>query len=51
MPRPTLDIQPYKGVITSWFHDSLSVSNISKQLLDECDIVCASRIIEQRLKE
>jgi hypothetical protein len=51
MPRPTLDIQPYKGVITSWFHDGLSASNISKRLLDECDVVCASRTIERRLKE
>jgi hypothetical protein len=51
MPRPTLDLQPYKGVITSWFHEGLSVSDISKQLLGECNVVCASHSIERQLKE
>ena len=51
MPRPTIDLQPYKGVITSWFHEGLSASNISKRLLDECDVVCTYRTIERRLRD
>ena len=49
MPRPTIDLQPYKGVITSWFHEGLSASNISKRLSDEYDVVCTYRTIERRL--
>jgi hypothetical protein len=32
MPRPTLDLQPFKGVITSWFHEGFSASNTLKRL-------------------
>jgi hypothetical protein len=49
MLHPTIDLQPYKGVITSWFHKGLSASNISKRLLNEYNVVCTYRTIKQQL--
>jgi hypothetical protein len=46
MPRPTLDLQPFKGLITTWFHDGLTSEDIAKKLTDKYS---ATRTIKRRL--
>jgi hypothetical protein len=35
IPRPTLDLQPFKGLITTWFHNGLTGEDIAEKLTDE----------------
>jgi hypothetical protein len=51
MPRPTLDLQPFKGLITTWFHDGLSSEDIAKKLTNEYNTPCATRTIKCHLSE
>ena len=51
MPRPTLNLQPFKGLITTWFHDGLTSEDIAKKLTDEYNTPCATRTIKCRLSE
>ena len=51
MPRPTLDLQPYKGVITSWFNENVTTEDITKKLAINYNIVCTARTIRRRLSE
>ena len=48
---PTIDLQPYKGVITNWFHNNLTAHDIAKKLAIEHNIVCTARTIQRRLRE
>jgi hypothetical protein len=50
MPTPAIDLQPYKGVITDWFHENVTVEDIAKKLAIDY-IVCTARTIQRRLKE
>ena len=51
MPRPTLDLQPYKGFITSWFNENVTAEDITKKLAINYNIVCTARTIRRRLNE
>ena len=51
MPTPTIDLQPYKGVITSWFHDKFTANDIAKKLAIDHNIVCTARTIQRQLRE
>jgi hypothetical protein len=51
MPTPTIDLQPYKGVITNWFHESITLGDIAKKLALDYNIVCTARTIQRQLKE
>src|SRR5208282_2338303 len=51
MPTPTIDLQPYKGVITNWFHENNTSADIAKKLAIDYDIICTARTIQRRLKE
>ena len=51
MPKPQINLQPFKGLITTWFNDDISSDDIAKRLADEHSIVCTARTIERRLKE
>src|SRR2546423_8308852 len=51
MPKPQINLKPFKGLITTWFNDDLSSDDIAKRLADEHSIVCTARTIERRLKE
>ena len=48
MPCPTLNLQPFKGLITTWFHDGLTSEGIAKKLTDEYNTPCATRTIKRR---
>src|ERR1700722_19890808 len=50
MPTPTIDLQPYKGVITNWFHNNFTADDIAKKLSIDHSIVCTARTIQRRLK-
>jgi hypothetical protein len=32
MPTPTADLQLFKGLITTWFHDDMTSEDIAKKL-------------------
>src|SRR5438477_4078035 len=51
MPKPLIDLGPYKGLITTWFQDDISCDDIAKRLADEHNIVCTGHMIKQHLKE
>jgi hypothetical protein len=51
MPKPTIDLQPYKGVITNWFHENVTTKDITKKLAINYNIVCTARTIRRRLNE
>ena len=51
MPKPTIDLQPYKGVITNWFHENVTTEDIAKKLAIDYNIVCTACTIRQRLNE
>src|SRR5438045_8806856 len=51
MPKPLIDLGPYKGLITTWFQDDISCDDIAKRLADEHNIVCTGCTIKQHLKE
>jgi hypothetical protein len=51
MPRPTLNLQPFKGLITTWFHDGLTSEDIAKKLTDEYNAPYATRTIKRCLSE
>jgi hypothetical protein len=51
MPTPTIDLQPYKGIITNWFHDNFTADDIAKKLAIDHNIVCTARTIQRRLRE
>ena len=51
MPTPTIDLQPYKGVITDWFHENVTTDDIAKRLAIDYDIVYTACTIWQWLKE
>jgi hypothetical protein len=51
MPTPTIDLQPYKGVITNWFHENVTTDDIAKKLAIDYNIVCTARTIRRRLNE
>jgi hypothetical protein len=51
MPKPQINLQPFKGLITTWFNDDISSDDIAKRLADEHNVVCTARTIERRLKE
>jgi hypothetical protein len=51
MPTPTIDLQPYKGVITNWFHENNTSADIAKKLAIDYNIVCTACTIQRRLKE
>lgn len=42
MPTPTIDLQPYKGVTTNWFHENVTAEDIAKNLAIEYNIVLHS---------
>jgi hypothetical protein len=39
MPRPTLDLRPYKGVITNWFHEDVTTEDVAKKLAIDYNIL------------
>ena len=51
MPTPTIDLQPYKGIITNWFHDNFTADDIAKKLAIDHNIVCTARTIQRQLRE
>ena len=51
MPTPTIDLKPFKGLITTWFHDGLTSEDIAKKLTNEHNTRCAPRTIKRRLAE
>jgi Clr5 domain len=51
MPTPTIDLKPFQGLITTWFHNDLSAHDIAKRLAEEHSVVCTGRTIERRLRE
>ena len=51
MPRPTLNLEPFKGLITTQFHDGLTSEDIAIKLTDEYNTPCATRTIKRRLSE
>jgi hypothetical protein len=51
MPTPTINLQPYKGVITNWFHENVTIEDIAKKLAIEYNIACTARTIQRRLNE
>jgi hypothetical protein len=51
MPTPTIDLQPYKGVITNWFHENITSQDIAKKLAIDYNIACTARTIQRQLKE
>ena len=50
MPKPLIDLGPYKGLITTWFQDDISC-DIAKRLANEHNIVCTGCMIKRCLKE
>jgi phosphoribosylformylglycinamidine (FGAM) synthase PurS component len=51
MPRPQVDLKPFKGLITTWFNDDISSDDIAKRLANDHGIICTACTIERRLKE
>jgi hypothetical protein len=51
MPKPQINLKPFRGLITTWFNNDLSSNDIAKQLADKQSIVCTAYTIEHRLKE
>jgi hypothetical protein len=51
MPTPTIDLKPFRNLITTWFQDDLSSHDIAKRLAEGHQVVCTGRTIERRLKE
>jgi hypothetical protein len=51
MPRPTLNLQLFKGLITTWLHDGLTSEDITKKLTDEYNTPCATCTIKRPLSE
>jgi hypothetical protein len=51
MPTPTIDLQPYKGVITNWFHENITTDDIAKKLAIDYNIVCTACMIRWQLNE
>ena len=48
---PTINLQPYKGVIANWFHQNVTTEDIAKKLAIDYDIVCTACTICRRLNE
>ena len=51
MPKPQIDLKPFKGVITTWYNDNLSADDIAKRLADEYNATFTARTIRRRLKD
>ena len=51
MPKPIIDLRPYKGIITNWFHQNVTTEDIAKKLAVDYGIVCTARTIRRRLNE
>jgi len=51
MPTPTIGLQPYKGVITNWFHENVTTDDIAKKLAIDYNIVCTACTIQRQLNE
>ena len=51
MPNPQIDLNPFKGLITTWFNNSISTENIAQRLQDEHNTSCTDRTIRRRLKD
>jgi hypothetical protein len=51
MPTPTINLQPYKSVITNWFYENITSQDIAKKLAIDYNIACTACTIQRQLKE